>query len=490
MQDDLTNFSTWVEPCESQEQNNPLNQLEESKSPPFPDFLEFYRRTIPRKWSADAPHLALIARELHMIRDGLSDRWAIHMPPRHAKTETITVRGAAWLFLQNQEDNILLTAATDRLARRFSKKVRQLVSAWIGVKLDKAADDEWTLPAGGTCIARGVGAPPVGIGFRYIFVDDPIRSRETAESKTYRDKAWDWYTDDLYTRLEPGGAMILNGTRWHHEDVFSQAVATEPEKFRVTILRAIAEEEDEIGRQVGEALWPDRYNVEALERIKRVLVKKEGEYSWQALYQQRPSPAEGDIFKPTMIQIVDVVPAGLVGVRAWDLAATKNGGDWTVGARVAIDTIGVVWILDIRRDRVSSDERDALMLQTAKLDDKAVPIHVPQDPGQAGKSQVLALTRLLMGFTIKSAPVTGSKEVRASPLASQVNVGNVRMVKADWNTDLVEELRTFPNGKTDDIVDAIADAFNAQFAPQDWATNPAELEKLAEFYKKQFGGQS
>lgn len=220
------------------------------------------------------------------------------------------------------------------------------------------------------------------------------------------------------------------------------------------------------------------------------MVKKEGEYSWQELYQQRPSPAEGDIFKPTMIQIVDVVPAGLVGVRAWDLAATKNGGDWTVGARVAIDTIGVVWILDIRRDRVSSDERDALMLQTAKLDDKAVPIHVPQDPGQAGKSQVLALTRLLMGFTIKSAPVTGSKEVRASPLASQVNVGNVRMVKADWNTDLVEELRTFPNGKTDDIVDAIADAFNAQFAPQDWATNPAELEKLAEFYKKQFGGQS
>jgi predicted phage terminase large subunit-like protein len=476
----LSEFSTLL--LASEEPEDPQSEPEAKK--PFPDFLEFYKKTIPRKWKADAPHLALIASELHLIRDGLSDRWAVHMPPRHAKTETITVRGAAWLFLQYQEENILITAATDRLARRFSRKVRQLVSEWIGVKLDKAADDEWTLPAGGTCIARGVGAPPVGIGFRYIFVDDPIRSRETAESKTYRDKAWDWYTDDLYTRLEPEGSIILNGTRWHHEDVFSQAVATEPEKFRVTELRAMAEEEDALGRAPGEALWPDRYDVAALLRIKRVLTQKEGEYSWQALYQQRPSPAEGDVFKPSLIQIAEALPAGLGGVRAWDLAATKNGGDWTVGARVAIDPTGIVWIIDIKRERLDTNERDALMLQTAQIDGKSVKIRVPQDPGQAGKSQVLSMLRLLMGYTVKAEPVTGSKVVRASPFSSQVNVGNVRMLKGEWNTAVIEELRTFPNGATDDIVDALADAFNDQFSPIGWATDTASLDKL----KAAFGG--
>lgn len=374
------------------------------------------------------------------------------------------MRGAAWLLLQSPEENILITAATDRLARRFSRKVRLIVAEWIGVKLDKAADDEWTLPAGGTCIARGVGAPPVGIGFRYIFVDDPIRSRETAESVTYREKAWSWYTDDLYTRLEPDGAIILNGTRWHHEDVFAQAVATEPGKWRMTILRAVAEESDPLGRKSGEALWPARYPIEVLERIKSVLVREQGEYSWQALYQQRPSPAEGDMFRPSMIEIVPAAPAGLSSVRAWDLAATKNGGDWTVGAKVAVDATGIVWILDIVRGRYDTDERDRTILQTAHLDGREVKVRLPQDPGQAGKSQAVHFTRLLSGFPVKVLPVTGSKEVRASPLSSQVNAGNVRMVAGAWNSAVVEELRTFPGG-TDDIIDALADAFNEQWKP-------------------------
>jgi predicted phage terminase large subunit-like protein len=441
-----------------------------------PDFLEFYRRTIPGTWSADAPHLPLIAECLHDIHSGVMDRWAVHMPPRHAKTETITVRGAAWLFILHPADNILITAATDRLARRFSRKIRQIVCEWLGVKLTKAADDEWTLPQGGSCVARGVGSPPVGIGFKYIFIDDPIRSRETAESVTYREKAWDWYTDDIYTRLEPGGAMILNGTRWHHEDVFAKAVATEPDAFTITVLRAIAEEgdADALGRKPGESLWPQRFSPTDLERIRQVLTREEGEYSWQALYQQRPTPQEGDIFKPGALVFVDSAPPGigLMGCRAWDLAATQNGGDWTAGAHIAVDKEGIVWIMDMVRFRQDSSHRDRTIRETADRDGNGVTVRLPQDPGQAGKSQVPHFLKLLHGYRVKMQTVTGSKATRAGAFSSQVNGGNVRVVRGSWNSAMVEEMRRFTGsgGETDDQIDALADAYNELAKPRtQWA---------------------
>lgn len=450
----------------------PALALSISASVPAPakaDYLAFLRTSIPSTWTVDAPHLRLIADHLDKIENGEIDRLAIHMPPRHGKTETVTVRYAAYCMERWPADNLLITGYNERIARRFSKKVRAIVEARGRVKLapgEKAAD-EWSTVYGGTCMARGVGSPPTGVGFKRIIIDDPIRSREDADSETYRENASDWYFDDIYTRLEPSGAIVMINTRWHEDDVSARAVASEPEAWTVLSLPALAEENDPLGRKPGEALWPARYAEADLLRIKRVQTRKEGERSWDALYQQRPTAVEGRLFKPGNLRAVTAIPSAsrLRLVRAWDLGSTTKG-DYTVGALMGMDEKRDFFLLDIVRAQADSDERDALIRSTA--DDDAIRYGVgrvyqllPQDPGAAGKAQAQAHYRLMAGHKVLIEPVTGDKETRAHPLASQVNVGNIAYLDgAAWMPDLREEMRAFPTGKHDDQVDACADAFN------------------------------
>ena len=178
-------------------------------------YLDYLRDTLPNGWSYTARHLIAIASHLDAVERGEIDRLAIHMPPRHGKTETVTVRYGAYCIERDPFANVLVTGYNERIARRFSRKSRQVVSSRTKLSKDNAAQDEWSMPEGGTFMARGVGSPPTGVGFKRIIIDDPIRSREDAESALYRDKAWDWYTDDLYTRLEPKGALIIVSTRCH-----------------------------------------------------------------------------------------------------------------------------------------------------------------------------------------------------------------------------------------------------------------------------------
>lgn len=393
------------------------------------------------------------------MQRGEFDRLAIFMPPRHAKTETVTVRFPVYLLEGDPAERILVTGYNERMARRFSRKTRTIAKTRIALAGDKAAADEWETEAGGGLVARGVGTPPTGFGFGWIFIDDPIKKREEAESEVYREKVWDWYTDDLYTRLEPGGKMVLTLTRWHHDDLAARAIASEPDRWRVLKLPALAEENDPIGREVGEALWPERFTAEALQRIKGVQSGESGAYAFEALYQQNPTPREGAFFKVSQLEILPAAPANLKTVRAWDLAASTKG-DYTVGAKLGKDDAGLFYILDIVRGQWLPDERNRVMLQTAALDGRSTRIRLAQDPGAAGVDQVQALTRMLAGYTVKAERVSGSKEVRADGLASQINAGNVKIVKGDWNRALIEELRTFPLGKNDDQVDSVADGFN------------------------------
>ena len=211
----------------------------------------------------------------------------------------------------------------------------------------------------------------------------------------------------------------------------------------------------------GEALWPARYDVEALGRIKEVQTKKDGAYSWEALYQQNPTPRQGSFFKVLQLQIVKSLPAKLRAVRGWDLAATPDDGDWTAGVRIAGPCEnGIYYVTNVKRAQLESDDRDKLMKQTAHTDGYNTKIRLAQDPGQAGKDQAKRLVKMLAGFSVRSETVSGSKETRADGFASQVNAGNVRLLEGEWNADYIEELRTFPKGKNDDQVDGSADAFN------------------------------
>ena len=158
---------------------------------------------------------------------------------------------------------------------------------------------------------------------------------------------------------------------------------------------------------------------------------------------------------------MSAIPAGSQFVRAWDLAASVDTGDWTAGIKLGLTQSGRWIIADVIRLQGSAETVESAIVNGAKRDGTSCSIKLPQDPGQAGKAQVAYLTKQLSGFSVSSAPVTGNKVVRAEPFASQVNVGNVMMLKAPWNDALISELRVFPNGKNDDQVDALSDAFSS-----------------------------
>lgn len=348
---------------------------------------------------------------------------------------------------------MLVTGYNERFARRFGRMTRTIARhRRLVAPHDKRAEDEWHTPTGGQLMTRGVGSPPTGVGFNLIVIDDPIRSRAEADSEAYRERVADWYFDDLYTRLEPGGAIVLVMTRWHEDDIAARAIAAEPNRWTILNLPAVSDE--------GVPLWPERYPLEALQRIKTVLTREQGSRSWEALYQQRPTAAEGNLFLVGNLIFADTAPPIFVKlVRAWDLAATKGAGDYTVGVLVGITAEGDIWVLDVLRGQWDPAERDRRIRDTAERDGPLVMIHYPQDPGQAGKSQVAAIARLLHGFSYKSQLHSGPKEVRAGPASSGVNSGLVHVLRRPWTGDFVEELRSFPAGRHDDQVDAFADAY-------------------------------
>jgi predicted phage terminase large subunit-like protein len=153
-------------------------------------------------------------------------------------------------------------------------------------------------------------------------------------------------------------------------------------------------------------------------------------------------------------------PAGTRFVRGWDLAGTDQAGDWTAGLKLGVQPDGRYIIANVVREQRDPEDVEKMLKATATGDGTGVEVAIPQDPGQAGKSQARALVRLLSGFTVKTLPVSGDKVTRARPFAAQVNAGNVDMLRGDWNDALKSEMRNFPNGKHDDQVDAGALAFD------------------------------
>ena len=181
-------------------------------------------------------------------------------------------------------------------------------------------------------------------------------------------------------------------------------------------------------------------------------------------------PSAGSYFARTDFEIVDAVPAGARRVRAWDLAGTdrdpedrknkKDGGPaFTAGVKMA-KVGGVFYIEDVNRFQIDASKVFSNIKNIATQDGKKIAIRIPQDPGQAGKSQAKDFIKNLAGYIIRALPVTGSKETRATPLSSQVQAGNVKLVRGAWNESFLLEAENFPEGKFKDQVDAAADAFD------------------------------
>ncbi len=434
-----------------------------------------------------ALHHRFMIAELQKVADGVTSRLMLLFPPGSAKSTYGVKLFAAYWLARFPKAQIIAGAHTQTLAEKFSYDIQKIVrdnAATLGYGLATEAKELWITTSGGQYRAAGVGTKITGFRANIALLDDLVPGAEGADSPTQRDALWDWYISELDSRMTPGAPRVLIMTRWHEDDIAGRLLRFQKDAWRVVSIPALAETNDPLGRAVGEPLWADdNYGYGA-----QMIAKRDELYAlgrsrdWWALYQQQPRAPEGAMFKTQSIKAVDEIPPASQAypdVRAWDLAATADGGDATVGVRMR-RLPGIVAprfvVVDVKRLRGSPERVAEAIVETARMDGRSGMVRIPQDPGQAGKQQVSWLTGLLAGYRVVSAPVTGNKETRAGPSASQVNVGAVDVLRAEWNAAFLSELAAFPNGREDDQVDAFSDAFEALMATRGPIVTKSALE--------------
>jgi predicted phage terminase large subunit-like protein len=432
--------------------------------------LEFSRHALAPAGQCPAPHHELLIRHLEDIAAGRLRRLMVHMPPGSAKSTYASVLFPAWWFNRRARSSVIAACHTASLAVHFGRRVRSTIEEHgsrlgLALRADDRAANRFSLQGGGEYFATGVRGPIVGRRADLLLVDDPVRSQAEADSSAMRDQLWEWFRSDLLSRLKPGGAVVLVMTRWHPDDLGGRLASVPGADWTVLSLPALAGADDPLGRAPGRALWPEWEDEAALAERRRAV----GERAWSALYQQEPRLRRGGLLDPRRFARIAPPDAATLAeariVRAWDLAGTDTAEardpDHTVGLKLARLRDGRFVVLDVVRRRIDAKLVPALILETARGDGIGVHVSVPRDPGQAGKSQAGYIAGSLAGYVVAVTPESGSKEVRATPAASQVEAGNVAVVDAPWANDFVEELAAFPTGGKDDQVDAFARAFNA-----------------------------
>jgi predicted phage terminase large subunit-like protein len=309
-----------------------------------------------------------------------------------------------------------------------------------------------------------VGGAINGMELNLGVLDDPIKGRAEANSKTTRDRTWEWFADDWSTRFASRSGLVIIVTRWHVDDVVGRLMERDP-TLPVLAFPAIAEH-DEKFRRKGEALF------EALKPLDFLLGQKRlmSQASWEAEYQQHPIVVGGGILPVDKLRVISMFDRSQIekAVRAWDKAGTEGGeGAYTAGVLMHKMRNGVFVIEDVVRGRWSALEREQHIKRISQLDQDnlqrgrwvSYQIVIEQEPGSGGKESAEATIRNLAGFDVTADRVTGSKEVRAEPFAAQVQAGNVWLVAGLWVQEFRDEAEAWPRGRTLDQIDAAAMAF-------------------------------
>lgn len=429
---------------------------------------------------------------------GLQNRLLINVPPGTMKSLIVSVFWPAWEWGPCGLAGLryLTTSYKEDFVKRDARRMRDLVSSewyralWPHVVLSRSGEISFANTATGSREGMPFASLTAGRGDRVI-VDDP-HSTETAESETERERTLRIFRESVTTRLNDPvrSAIVVIMQRLHERDVSGEILRLG--LGYVHLMLPMEFESDRACRTPifadprtvdGELLFPERFPRAVVERDKIPL----GAYAVAGQFQQRPAPREGGLFDRADFGIVDALPPIEKWVRAWDFAGTKkrpgSDPDWTVGVKMGRGADKRFYIADVVRVRETPGKVRQRLINTANQDGAAVGIRIPKDAGQAGIAQAEDYITALAGYIVSAVAPTGSKEVRAKPLSSQVEVGNVLLLRGPWNEAFLEELGMFPAGSHDDQVDAAADAFNE-------LAGVLPGEGLIEFYRRQIGDSS
>ncbi|PBB75199.1 hypothetical protein CK227_10430 [Mesorhizobium sp. WSM4308] len=402
-----------------------------------------------------------------------SGRTMLFLPPGSAKSTYATVVGPTWAMGNIPGFRVIGVSYGSDLARKFGRRMRSITKQagfqnLFGTALssESSAADEWALENGAEYMGGGILSGITGNRADFIPIDDPLKGRQDADSEVVRKRTLEAYQDDVLTRLKPGGSVMITETRWHEDDL---AGAILPEGYNgesgmiecrdgntweVICIPAKAERADDpLGRQIGEYIWPEWFPAShwaTFERIPR---------TWSALYQQRPTPEEGDYFKAEWFKPVAKLPdpATLRVYGASDYAVTKDGGDFTVHIVVGVDPEDRIYLLDLWRKQTASDEWVSSFCDLVIANK---PIGWAEETGQikSGVGPFLEKEmRKRRAWTAREQfPTRGDKSIRAQSIRGRAALAGIYyQADAPWWPTLRSELLSFPAGKHDDQVDAL-----------------------------------
>lgn len=425
----------------------------------------FYCEYVHRGLYKISKHSDLLCSKLEAVERGDIKRLLICCPPRHGKSMTVSETFPSWFIGRNTNRRVIVVSYGDALAQRFGrenkKRIREFGKEIFNIKLSSVnqANVNWGLDgARGGMIAAGIGGSITGEGADLLIIDDPIKNRMEANSIAYRNMVWNEYLSTLLTRLQSEAAIILILTRWHEDDLAGRILKEHADDWDIVSLPAVAESENDLlGRKIGETLWPENGYDEKWAALKK---REVGTQVWNSLFQQRPSILEGGLFNRGWWRYYQRIPNDIEEFgMSWDCTFKDNDDtDYVVGqvwGRRGAD----YYLLDQVRDQMGII---ATMNSLQSLYGKwpRATLKLIEDKAN-GTAVIEMMTKKIPGLI----PVNpqGGKFIRAQAMSPFAESGNIYLPDpsiAYWVHDFIEECASFPNGMTDDMVDAMTQMIN------------------------------
>lgn len=388
----------------------------------------------------------------------------ISMPPQHGKSQSITETLPSWYLGRYKDNRVIEISYNTRFARKFGRynkrKIEEFGKDLFGIEISPSAssDENFELAgSNGSMISRGALSGVTGNPADLMIIDDPIKNRAEADSETHREKIWNEWTDSFRSRLSAGAKVILIQTRWHEDDLAGRIIDLE-KNYRVLNLPCEAEENDLLGRAVGEPLHPEiGKDKKWLKQFKATMIKTEGSRTWNSLYQGHPVAEEGNLVHREWWKYYTELPSMNMIVISVDASFKNTNNSDYVAIQVWGKSNCNYYLIDRIKKRLSFTEtvQHIRFMRSKYPSTSAVFIE-----DKANGSAIIDVLRKECPYVIPVNPL-GGKEARVNAISPVIESGSCFLpATASWTVDFVNEFAAFPNGAHDDEVDACSQALN------------------------------